>query len=527
MRAAIPACAAALSLWAAGCIIEPNPSPWEDGAPNLPTVHTDGTGDDAAEQSSTSDTGTSDTTDTGGDWTDDTSDTGWDTGDTGDETGEDTTDTGDTGTEDTGDDPVIAVIGGGPLAPGGAQDAAQFRDEVHAGGIPKPEVFEVAGWLNEHGTLLPPALDDRPWTLHGFASPGEGDEPTVMLQLGMNSGPAPALSLTVLVDTGSDEVKQGLLALLDQLDGDDRLSIVTYGGGAEVALPPTAISEVEQPAIEAAIAGLGGGGESDLAAGLKVGTTTCGQGLGKDRQGHVLVLSAAAPGSPSTDGWIDDIRITTVALTAETDLVLLSELAQNAGSTAYMMDDAAMLPQVVAEAVAPVVSDLEVSFTLPSGFTVTHAYGYEVAQEEIAYHLLGPSFEQAPDVVVRTPAAGGNALLMLAISGPSGADGETFSELHYSYALESGEKSMWSTTIAPKSNPIEPRNLCILRAGLAIRSALLLYEDANAEQAADVLQKPLQFCTEANETLNDSKLIEDIALMTTLVNNLCPDGCSE
>ncbi|MGY4397352.1 Ca-activated chloride channel family protein [Sphingomonas sp. UYAg733] len=76
----------------------------------------------------------------------------------------------------------------------------------------------------------------------------------------------PRANLVFLIDTSGSMnepnklplVKQSLAMLLDQLDGDDRVAIVTYAGTAGTALEPTAASQKSK--ILAVIDGLGAGG---------------------------------------------------------------------------------------------------------------------------------------------------------------------------------------------------------------------------------------------------------------------------
>ncbi|QNA87004.1 VWA domain-containing protein [Sphingomonas sp. So64.6b] len=76
----------------------------------------------------------------------------------------------------------------------------------------------------------------------------------------------PRANLVFLIDTSGSMnepnklplVKQSLAMLLDQLDGDDRVAIVTYAGNAGTALEPTAASQKSK--ILAVIDGLGAGG---------------------------------------------------------------------------------------------------------------------------------------------------------------------------------------------------------------------------------------------------------------------------
>jgi Ca-activated chloride channel family protein len=85
----------------------------------------------------------------------------------------------------------------------------------------------------------------------------------------------PRANLVFLIDTSGSMyepnklplVKQSLDLLLDQLDANDKVAIVTYAGVAGVALMPTSASEKEK--IRAVIDGLGAGGSTAGAEGIR------------------------------------------------------------------------------------------------------------------------------------------------------------------------------------------------------------------------------------------------------------------
>jgi Ca-activated chloride channel family protein len=85
----------------------------------------------------------------------------------------------------------------------------------------------------------------------------------------------PRANLVFLIDTSGSMyapnklplVKQSLEMLLDQLDGNDSVAIVTYAGSAGTALEPTPASEKTR--IKAVIEGLGAGGSTAGAEGIR------------------------------------------------------------------------------------------------------------------------------------------------------------------------------------------------------------------------------------------------------------------
>jgi len=106
----------------------------------------------------------------------------------------------------------------------------------------------------------------------------------------------PRANLVFLVDTSGSMnepnklplVKQSLSMLVNQLDRDDRVSIVTYAGYAGTALAPTRASDKEK--ILAVIDGLGAGGGTAGAEGIRQAYTLAEQNL--DREGVNRVILA-------------------------------------------------------------------------------------------------------------------------------------------------------------------------------------------------------------------------------------------
>lgn len=473
------------------------------------------------------------------------------------------------------------------LGAGGAQDAAYFRAQVASGVVPSPDALPIEGWLTEHGTPLPPAQPDRLVTLHGFVGlvydPAEG-EPTVALQLGMNSGlsaealEAGRLNLCVVIAHGADvaHVKQGLVNMLDLMDGQDWLSIVTAATG-QVLLEPTKVSD--KAAIAAVIDGIqpGGGAAGPLQAGLVAGYKRVMQNIGDgELTSRVLLLSGGmTPGTvesaeellAATQPFSEaGIGLTTIGLGAGVDVELLELLATAGGGNFYFLAAPEKLAQVFAlEAKAlltPIADNLSIWFSLPQGFHIQQVYGFEYDVSDDSVDLLGPSPRYSvapgtstppgaqPPVAVSTYIGGAqNGLLMVRLKGSSEAligasGGAPFTTLHYSYDLaESGTTEAWDTDVSIGSleydsedgfhyfsDPIVHRNMCILRAGLAMKTAAALYADdpvANLQEALSGIAYAVVFCEGINLQLADPKLVEDLALMKTLMDNICGGACAD
>lgn len=359
------------------------------------------------------------------------------------------------------------------LKPGGAQDAGYFRSQVLAGNVPSPETLPIEGWLNEHGTPLPPPHPDRFVSMHGFAGmfydPARG-EPTVALQLGLNSAVPPEViegarfNVCVVLDVsgsmeGDDKIgfaREGLLKMVDQLDEDDWFSLVTYDNTGHVLIPP---QKVTNPvAMKAIISDIDTGGATNLYAGLELGYEQVLQHIAdKDAIPRVMLVSDGDPtvGIVSESAIIamsasynnEDIGLTTIGVGDDIELSLMHGLALQGLGNFYFVDDADRLTEVfeaeVRYLMTPVADNLRIWFSLPDGFGVEDVYGFDFEEEDGIVQLLAPSPQftitgeedpgpggnggggggsdpEAPQVTVSTVfASKDNGLLMVKLSSPS------------------------------------------------------------------------------------------------------------
>ena len=170
-------------------------------------------------------------------------------------------------------------------APGGSQDIAYARSIIESGGVPDPESFRVGGLLNEHDL---PIVGEEPCDerLCISGASGSGRVPTldqhaVFMQVGYDSNltsetfEREPLNLVVVIDiSGSmsaymDDMKGALNKLVDQLDAQDRVAIVTYGNRPKVLLASTSGDNKDK--MRRKIDGLSSGGSTAMEAGMEKG----------------------------------------------------------------------------------------------------------------------------------------------------------------------------------------------------------------------------------------------------------------
>ncbi len=501
------------------------------------------------------------------------------------------------------DDGCGGVCSGGGfgigLKPGGAQDVGYFRSLVAQGQVPSSEFFPIEGFLNEHDTPLPAPNYEMLATLHAFVGmfyDPQTDEPLIAMQLGLNSGIDPAtidekhFDLVIVVDvSGSmgesgklEYVKEGLLLMLDSLDAEDTLTIVTYADVAKVALGTIAVSDENLDAITNAISALSAKGSTNIYAGLELGYQMAMQHITDSQAMHrVLFLSdgLATAGNESTSDIVnmsamytdEGIGITTLGVGSDFEFDLMYQLANQGNGNFYFLESADKLVQVFQHELeyllTPVAENLKISFSLPEGFVVDEIYGFEFEIQDGEVVLLGPSPQETVGPVDTDPGQTGNGdgnvsvstlfaskkngILMVKVRTEqsdifeawthlaAGAELE-FATIRYSYDLvDEGDTESATTVIKVGSlsyfaedgegplawftGPIMQRNFCILRTGLAIQEACDLFnqEVRNTTGAIQQLHDATVFCQGINLQLDDSALTDDIAFMQTLQDNIC------
>ncbi len=463
------------------------------------------------------------------------------------------------------DDGCGGVCSGGGtgigLKPGGAQDVGYFRLLVKNGEIPSPDLFPIEGFLNEHDTPLPPPDYDMFATLHGFLGlfyDPEAEEPLIAMQIGLNSGISPgeieekSFNLVVVVDESDSMnadgkiamVRSGLMLLLDAMDDNDRLAIVSYSNDAEILLGFQATVEESKPMIADVISSIATSGSTNLYAGMVMGYELAENHKealeDEDALYRVMLLSdgVVTAGESNTEVIVaksaeynqKGIGITTIGVGLDFNQELMYELANQGGGNFYFIQDAAKLMDVFIHEIeylmTPVAENLKISFTLPQGFEVEEIYGYDWSVDAVSGEvmILAPQPETTitdpdkPPVEPGDPGDGPtdaekaaatlfaskkNGLLMVKIKSLfpdvfASWSAMEFATIHYSYDLisdgstESATKAVTMGSqsyfeedgqgpLAYFSGPVMQRNFCILRIGLAIQKACTIMHTENPD----------------------------------------------
>ncbi|MES1183843.1 MAG: von Willebrand factor type A domain-containing protein [Myxococcales bacterium] len=204
-----------------------------------------------------------------------------------------------------------------------------FTRSVASGSLPPVATVRLEEFVNYfHYDYEPPPADAaQPFSISLAAAPAL-DPSTLLLRVGIR-GRLPMVekrpaNLVFLIDTSGSMgapnklplVQYTLTAALKVLDPTDEISIVTYAGSTEVALPPTAVAQADT--IESVIAGLDTSGGTNGSSGIKLAYQQARDGFIEGGINHVLLC---------TDGDFN------LGLTADEDLVDLITQERASGVT--------------------------------------------------------------------------------------------------------------------------------------------------------------------------------------------------
>ena len=334
------------------------------------------------------------------------------------------------------------------------------------------------------------------------------------------------------------------MLLLDAMDDNDRLAIVSYSNDAEILLGFQATVEESKPMIADVISSIATSGSTNLYAGMVMGYELAENHKealeDEDALYRVMLLSdgVVTAGESNTEVIVaksaeynqKGIGITTIGVGLDFNQELMYELANQGGGNFYFIQDAAKLMDVFIHEIeylmTPVAENLKISFTLPQGFEVEEIYGYDWSVDAVSGEvmILAPQPETTitdpdkPPVEPGDPGDGPtdaekaaatlfaskkNGLLMVKIKSLfpdvfASWSAMEFATIHYSYDLisdgstESATKAVTMGSqsyfeedgqgpLAYFSGPVMQRNFCILRIGLAIQKACTIMHTENPD----------------------------------------------
>jgi len=285
---------------------------------------------------------------------------------------------------------------------GGAQDFAQFRSIVEAGGVPQPETLDAVGFFAEHAVDLPPPACGEAVCVHASlaVAPRFDGGNWTMAFLGMNTPldpaalPRPPVHLVLAVDTSAStlalraDLLESAREMLAPLRAEDRVSLVRVGAVADRLVASVAPSDRSLARALEILASA-----SDEGVALYDGLAVAGQAAlerpSPDALAHVTLLSSGA----ASRGITGAERIVSLAEGLAAEGVSISvigggdayddripvAIGEIGTGASYYAADAADLRDVLAlegrTRLVPIATELVVTVTPAEGYRVGRVYG--------------------------------------------------------------------------------------------------------------------------------------------------------
>ncbi len=303
------------------------------------------------------------------------------------------------GAEDAGPGP-----GPGNVGFGGAQDIGEFRGILERGEIPASNTLDANGFFNEHFVEPPDITCGGPLCLTPGLSVGRDfltGAHQATLQISVNTTVDPLehprlpMKLAIVVDhSGSmaednrlDKVKVGLHALIEQLNDEDRLAIISFDDVVTLDQPFT--SALDRDRLHLVVDNLQPRGGTNIFDGLKAGLDALGELPENEKQNRVILLSdgLATSGNTSQQAIIEmatgyvskGIGLTTIGVGTSFDVELMRGLAERGAGNFYFVEDASAATEVFTEEVdvfmSPIALDLEIHASTTSGWQMREVVG--------------------------------------------------------------------------------------------------------------------------------------------------------
>jgi Ca-activated chloride channel family protein len=393
-------------------------------------------------------------------------------------------DEGDWGDEGDGDDEGGSSGLDPSAGQGGAQDFGLFREILLAGGIPGPETIDDLGFFAEHKIAMPKAECGENVCIHGMlgvmGNMISGSNCTIVM-LGMNTPidpetlERPPLNLAIAVDLSAsmqgepiERLRAGLLTMIDELEPDDRISLVGFSDEAELLVSQLGPAD---PELATTIEGLTLGPRTNLYDGLRTAFEEVDLHAEDGRQNRVILVSDGLPTVGLTDSQtIEELanvygdagfNLTTIGVGNSFDVDLMRSLAEIGSGSFYYIDEPAALEEVFAEEVqafvVPLAEDVEIDARMLEGYDLRRVYGtlqYELWGNDayVDIPILQIAHRVSDDDNENGRRGGGGAIIMELT--PTGLDPSAVGEIEFRYK-QPGTGELIEQQIALAS-PLDP-----------------------------------------------------------------------
>ncbi len=299
--------------------------------------------------------------------------------------------------------PSGSAPGSTGVSQGGAQDFGQFRQILEAGQLPAPQTLDALGFFAEHKLDYPAAECGENLCLHALLAVQQNlltGTNCTLVQLGLNSPLQPSelerppLDLVVAIDVSSsmlgdpiDSVRTGLIRMVDHLQEEDSVSVVTYSSTASVLAQ--GVSGGDRAQLVSLFEGIQARGNTNLFDGLATAFRVADENRVPEHQTRVIFLSdgVATAGLRQT-GRLESlatayakrgIGITTIGVGRDFDVETMRGVSEVGAGNFYFLENPLAVEEVFAEEVqtflVPVALDVKIELDMGDAYIVRRVYG--------------------------------------------------------------------------------------------------------------------------------------------------------
>jgi Ca-activated chloride channel family protein len=330
------------------------------------------------------------------------------------------------------------------VSAGGAQDANAFRTNVEEGYVPQPTDLTYEGLFHDYyfdtGQSEPCERDFCPSYSAAVRPDPLSNETEQFLTVGLNSGLTESdirdepVNLVVVVDTSGsmdspfdqyyydggerveveenapkmDAASDAVVSMLDQLDGEDRVSVVSYDDQARVLQDLQRVDETDMGALRSDVQGLRADGGTNLDAGMSTANEQVAGVDTPERETRVVYVTDAMPNIGQTDdsalrGRLQSqadagVHSTFVGVGVDFNSRLTESIATIRGANYYTVDSPRQFEERMTDGFEYMTSPLAYNLSLQvesEGYEIEQVYGSPQADaagtELISVTTLFPS----------------------------------------------------------------------------------------------------------------------------------------
>ena len=199
-----------------------------------------------------------------------------------------------------------------------------------------------------------------------------------------------------------NDARRAVLQLLTDLTARDRLALVTYSDGVQIAADLLNVTDDNRKRLAAAVNSVLVGGGTNLGAGLQAGINILNSSIRNSNSAKVILISDGLANKGVTDIYAlgnmaalaveNEFAVSTVGVGADYNEHLMTAIADQGTGTYYYLENPAAFAEVFQrefyDTRAAIVGSLQIQIPTQSGITLVDASGYPLShrKDHVAFY---------------------------------------------------------------------------------------------------------------------------------------------